>query len=262
MHVYIDIETIPGQHPGLRQEIAAQLPAVAPYQEPTCPRNIKRPETQRDWQENTLPGLREAAIQKYQDDLAKHEAAIETAWRKTALQGEHGEIICIAWAIKDNPITVVSRSLQESEADLLRRFFQTLHPQLEKRSPTWIGHHVTFDLRFLFQRAVIHGVYPIINLPIDAGHWDDRLRDTMTMWAGSRERISLNRLCRALGIPTKGQELADEDIDGSKVWDFVLRGEIDKVATYCKADVARCREVYRRLTFADVLNNSVATRVG
>jgi len=51
-----------------------------------------------------------------------------------------------------------------------------------------------------------------------------------------------------LGIDAKGSELGDE-IDGSKVWDFIREGRIADVAAYCGGDVARAREMHRRLTF-------------
>lgn len=71
----------------------------------------------------------------------------------------------------------------------------------------------------------------------------------MTAWAGIGNRISLDKLCRVMGIPTKGSEIGDE-IDGSKVWDFVQAGRIADVATYCCGDVERVREIHRRMTFA------------
>ncbi len=72
------------------------------------------------------------------------------------------------------------------------------------------------------------------------------------MWAGLRDKISLDRICKALGIQAKGEDLPEgEYIDGSLVWEFVKRGEIEKVAAYCKADVIRCREVYKRINFLE-----------
>lgn len=253
MKVFIDIETIPGQRLDLRTEIAAQLSDVPPYEDPKCPRNIKKSETIRDWQENTFPQLREAAQQKYQDDLVKRELALEDAWRKTALHGEQGEIICIGWAVQDNEPSVCHRHYLESEAVLLQTFFDSVYEQLNKRNPSWVGHNVQFDLRFLFHRAVILGVKPCINLYHDSKPWSEMAQDTMMMWAGIKEKISLDHLCKVLGIPTKDQDLDSEIIDGSKVWDFVQRGEIEKVATYCMGDVIRCREVYKRMTFADAI---------
>ena len=254
MKVFIDIETIPGQRLDLRVEIAAQFSDVPQYEDPKCPRNIKKAETTRDWQENTFPQLREAAQQKYQDDLVKRESALEDTWRKTALHGEQGEIICIGWAIEDSEPSVCFRHPYESEAVLLQTFFNAVYQQLNKRNPSWVGHNVQFDLRFLFHRAVILNVKPPINLYQDSKPWSELAQDTMMLWAGIKEKISLDRLCKVLGIPTKDADLPNgEVIDGSKVWDFVQRGEVEKVATYCIGDVIRCREIYKRINFIDAI---------
>ena len=252
MKIFIDIETIPGQQPELKNEIAAQIAEVPPYEDPKCPRNIKKPETMREWQANTFPSLREAAQQKYQDDLKKREVAIEETWRKTALHGDQGEVICVAWAIEDNWPTVCYRHLHESEAALLKTVFALISEQLNKRNPNWVGHNVQFDLRFLFHRAVILGIKPPFDFYLESKPWSDVVQDTMVMWAGMRERISLDHLCKTLGLQTKDQDLPNgEKIDGSKVWDFVKRGEIEKVAKYCEADVFRCRAIYKRINFIE-----------
>ena len=36
-------------------------------------------------------------------------AAIEAAWRKTSFHGDRGEVVCIAWAVDDNPVAVMAR---------------------------------------------------------------------------------------------------------------------------------------------------------
>lgn len=262
MKVFIDIETIPGQKDDLKAEIAAQFPEVPPYEEPKCPRNIKKPETIKEWQENTLPGLRETAILKHQEAVDQRQAAIEEAWRKTGLYGDQGEIVCVSWAIEDAEPSVVFRSLGESEIDLLTMFYKSIYTQLNKRHPNWIGHNITFDLRFLFHRSVILGIRPYVNLHLDAKPWSEQVQDTMIMWAGMRDKISLDRICKALGIQCKGADLPDgEYIDGSMVWDFVKRGEIAKVAAYCKADVVRCREAYKRMTFVQQIAMTVNSLV-
>jgi predicted PolB exonuclease-like 3'-5' exonuclease len=72
--------------------------------------------------------------------------------------------------------------------------------------------------------------------------------DTMLAWAGGRGRVGQDKLCRVLGIDAKGSELGDE-IDGSKVWDYIKDGRIADVAKYCGGDVNRARDLHRRLTF-------------
>lgn len=149
------------------------------------------------------------------------------------------------------------------EAELLTTFFEAVTEAGEVhhgRLPCFIGHNVReFDLRFLFQRAVILGVRPPFHLPHDVRPGSDRVFDTMTAWAGWGGRISLDRLCTALNIPGKGSELGGEDIDGSKVWDLYRDGRAEDVAIYCRADVERVRHVHRRLTFQAPQAGAVST---
>jgi hypothetical protein len=78
--------------------------------------------------------------------------------------------------------------------------------------PVVVAHHAGFDVRFIWQRAIVLGVTPPSWWPIDARPWDsDRIYDTMTAWAGHGNRIGLDRLCRALGLPGK------TGVDGSQV---------------------------------------------
>ena len=64
------------------------------------------------------------------------------------------------------------------------------------------------------------------------------------MWSSdSQKRVSMDKLCRALGIPGKG------DFDGSMVastWPT----DPEKVIAYCKEDVERTRQIFNRLTWS------------
>lgn len=226
MHVYLDIETIPGQQPSIKDEIAGTI---------TPPGSMKKPETIAKWEAEQKP------------------AAIEAAWRKTSFEGDRGEVVCIGWAVNDRPVQSLCRSPAESEGALLGAWFSEIQAAIRTehgRLPVWVGHNVReFDLRFLFQRAVVLEVPPPFRLPHDVRPGADCVYDTMNAWAGWGGRVSLDRLCRALGVALKGSEIG-EDIDGSKVWDFVEAGRLQEVAAYCRADVERVREIHRRLTFS------------
>ena len=107
---------------------------------------------------------------------------------------------------------------------------------------TIVGHNVSaFDLRFLWQRAVILGIPRPQSIPWQAKPWE--LQDAMVMWNPDREkRISLDRLCKVLGIKSpKG------DLDGSKIAQAWADGRHDDIAHYCKADVDATRACWQKL---------------
>ena len=152
---------------------------------------------------------------------------------------------CIAWAVEDGEVRNLYRSLDEREDVILTIFFSELRSDLlNKRKPFFIGHYISgFDLKFLFQRAVINNIDPGFDLRQDAKH-GSQIYDTMLAWAGYGDKISQDNLCKALGIKGK-----PDDIDGSKVWDFVKAGDVEKVAAYNKDDVKKVREIYKRMNF-------------
>jgi len=219
--VFLDIETIPSQKPGLLEEIRATIQP---------PGNISKPETIAKW-------IAENA-----------DTAAEEAYRKTALNGTQGEIICMSYAFDDGPAYSASRTLADPEGHVLCLFFSHLAGELNT-SPCYIGHNILgFDLRFILQRAVINGINPPFPLHQDARYNDNtKTYDTMLAWAGWGNRCKLATICEALDIPVKS-----DGIDGSKVWGEVKAGNVEKVALYCNEDVEATREVYRRLTFAGV----------
>ncbi|WP_224552912.1 3'-5' exonuclease [Pectobacterium versatile] len=228
MNIYIDLETIPAQNPEIKDEIAANIKAPAQY---------KKQESIDTW-------------------LAENrDAAAEEAWRKTSFDGGLGHIAVISAAIDDGLIrSFYVNDWQEPGAEdfILRDFFAFLHDNYDpsrRTPPVFIGHNIVeFDLRFLLQRAVVLNIVIPPFLPVAARPWDGSVYDTMTAWAGHRGTVSLDKLCRILNIPLKGSEI-DEEIDGSKVWDFIQAGKISKVARYCEGDVERVRGIHKRMTF-------------
>lgn len=222
--IVIDIETCPAQDPSVRASILAAVTAPAQY---------KKPDSIAEW-------------------LADNRITVgDENWRKTSFDGGLGHICVIGVAIDDDaPVALYSSSWLDDESRILNDFFDMINAQCAKHPnvrPTFIGHNlIDFDLRFIYQRAVVLGVKPSPHIPFNARPYGDlSVFDTMTSWAGVRNRVSLDNLARALKVGGKG------DMDGSMVWDAVKNGEIDKVAQYCRDDVAMTRAAYRRMTFAE-----------
>jgi hypothetical protein len=242
MNLFIDIETIPAQRPDVLEEIRESCKAEldAALEAVACPANYKDPIKIAEWNATVR-------LEKVQSLKDQHEANIEALYRKTGLDGAFGQVCVIGWALDtDQP----AATAEMDEGALLRRFFAELCeiPSNEVFQTTVVGHNVAnFDLRFLTQRSIVRGIrpHPVIARAAQAKPWEqEKVYDTMLQWAGVGGRISLDKLCKALSVPSpKG------DLDGSKVWDYVRDGRIDEVLNYCMKDVAAVRSVWQRMTF-------------
>lgn len=206
--------------------------------------------------DESLIEVKPPGTMKKAETIAKWEAeekpqAIKEALAKTGLDGLYGSICVVAWAWDDGPVSHESVSVAD-EKTVLEFFFEEIMQEtsipLQGRSIdsslVVVGHNiVNFDLRFILHRAIIHGVKPPPALMkcIQAKPWDNAIADTMNMWHPVN-KVSLDKLCKALGIQGKG------DMDGSMVAE-VWPTDPQKVIDYCRGDVERVRQVYKRLTF-------------
>ncbi len=212
----IDIETLPTNDPKVISEIAAGI---------TAPGNITKPESIAAWESEKKPAL------------------VEEAVAKTSFDGAHGSIACIAWAWNDEePQVLDTRSF--NEFTVLSEFSRIMSAR-RAFAPKIVGHYVAdFDLRFIWQRAFIRGVRMPAFWPRDVKSWSKEVADTMFMFCGAKGSISLDNLCKALGIEGK------QGFDGSMVAEAWENGEYDKVTSYCMDDIRRVREVYKRMIVA------------
>lgn len=218
-YLYLDIETIPTRDPEIIAEIAAD---VKP------PAAMKKAETIAEWEET------------------KKADAVSEAVSKTSFDGGYGQVCCIGWAWDDDKPNAFHMDAGTDERGAFEGFASLMgaaRPTFEM--PVIVGHNVAnFDLRFLWQRAFSLGVTMPAWWPRDPKPWSKEVHDTMTMWAGAKGSISLDRLCRVLGIKGK------HDVDGSMVAGMFERGEYDAIAGYCMDDVDMVRAVHRKMLVA------------
>lgn len=250
MNIFIDIETIPNQKPGAKEAFIQD-----------SINNFKAPSTLTKTQAAADLGLTDKNEIKFTsaDDMKARwekemapnlaESVGEENWRRTALDGAQGQIFSIAWAVENGPIQClhneyIDKYKETSDRILLTNFYLELNEALSGRPPFFIGQNVAdFDLRFMFRRSVILGVKPPFKLPHAGRHGSD-FYDLQQEWGGFKARISLDSMCKALGIEGK-----PDDIDGSKVWTYIESGDYEKVIEYNKYDVEQTRKVYNKFNF-------------
>lgn len=220
--IVLDCETIPGKADWIKEDIAASIQP---------PGNIKKQETLDKWYEEKKPLL------------------MDEKYHKCGLDAATGEILCIGMQIDDESPGVIDGFHLEgglSERVVLLDFVTLLEDtyRRDRRAPTFAGHNIiAFDLPYIWRRCMVHGIelprwYPT---PSELKPWSDTVFDTMIAWAGQRGSISLDKLCKALGIQGK------DGIDGSMVYQMYLDGKLDEISEYCLDDVRMTKAVVDRL---------------
>lgn len=240
VNLYLDIETIPTQRDDVRDYLSGALrDELLQAMESVCaPANYKDADKIAEYVANKKKALQDEFATKLADKI-----------NATGLDGSFGQVFCIGWAFDSDHPTV---SYGMNERTVLEQFGQNLRVAAsEQYTTTVVGHNVSaFDLRFLQQRYIVNGIRPplVIARAAQAKPWEqEKVFDTMVQWAGVGGRISLDKLCLALSLPSPKGEL-----DGSKVWQFVQDGKHDEVARYCERDVETTRAIHRRMTFQTV----------
>jgi hypothetical protein len=230
MRIYVDLETLPSLATDALELARA---GVKP------PGNYKKAETIAAWWES------------------EGETAAMEAHRKQALDAASGELCAVGFASDDSEPVSLVRDRHEPEPDFLRRAlagvdalfdtFASVGPDGHnwKADPYFICHNAPFDLGFLLRRCWVHGIRPPFKLPPPSAREGKDFGDTMTLWAGPRERISLDRLCRALNVPSPKAD----GMDGSRVFDLWLAGDSEAIGRYNCADVIATRACWRRLNW-------------
>ena len=176
-------------------------------------------------------GLLEPQLQLNEEELVK----------KLSLSATTAKILCLCYAIEPAAYSAVE-ALHGEEQEIIKEFWT-----LAEDCNLFVGHNILeFDLRFIYQRSIIHQIKPSRDIPF-ARFRNAPVYDTMQEWSKwGREHVSLGRLSKALGIPSP-----KESLDGSKVYPYYRAGKLDEIVEYCKRDVDAARQVYRRLTFTN-----------
>lgn len=227
MNIFLDIETIPTQNPAIVDYITKNV---------KTPSRMSKPETIKDWWAST-------------SDTWGPKAAAKEEIDKSGLDGAYGEICCIGWAFDDMPAVSSSHYDDTPEKDVLDLFVRKTAAFVEhsnNRHPQIVGHNVLgFDIPFIQKRCAVHGIKLPAWWPQNTGKYSREVYDTMMRW-DSNKFIGMDKLCAALGLEGKS------DVDGSMVAGMFAEGKHEEIAEYCRQDVTKTREVWRKMNAAGI----------
>ncbi len=230
MQIIFDIETVPGQSQAAKDAARA---GIKP------PATLKKAESIAAW---------------WADEADK---AAEEAYSRQSLDGgNHGQIVSIAAVNTEGKEWSRCRTKDESEADLLAQFATTVQDWLDSSAltgpdgrvwpigePFFIAHNAAFDMGFMWRRCIVNGIKLPFRFPGPSARAGQHYGDTMTLWAGYGQRVSLDTLCQVLGITSPKAE----GFDGSQVHAAWQAGEYERIAQYNLADTKATAEVWHRL---------------
>ncbi len=157
---------------------------------------------------------------------------------QTSFDGAFGRIVCLGWAVNEE----TAQSISGEEKKILEKFWE-----IAKKASLFIGFNILdFDLRFIYQRSVILGVKPSVDLSF-ARYRKEPIFDVMKEWSKwDTHYVALDTLAKALGLPTS----KDGAITGKNVAKAYEEGRIKEICEYCEKDVELTRKIYKRLTFS------------
>ena len=180
----------------------------------------------------------------------------EEEYRKTALDGNLGRLLCIGFTrefsdgrkleygcLGWNPLT---QSFEHDEAKVLAEFWELMRG-FNRFHDTIVGHNIMdFDLPFIIKRSIINGVRPTVDFCF-ARYQSQPIFDTMREWDcwSYKNSTSLDKLASILNLPSP----KTDGITGANLYDAFMQERHKEIYEYCMRDVKTTRNVYRKMNF-------------
>lgn len=243
-----DIETEPLSRQQLREILPPWGFGVSPPS-PFDPGSVK---TGNMKDEKKIAEKIEAARKAHQAEVDGHAAKMkedeqrywDVAYQKAALSAETGAVCAIGYR-NDKGTVVIDHIIDTPEVVILSRFWEKFSGcRISNRS--MIGFNCNrFDVPFLARRSWIQGVPVPDGLFTPTGYLCHLFVDLMLRWqCGDRQAsISLDRACRAMGIPGK-----PDDCTGEQFHQMLrLEGGHEAALRYLENDLAMTFSLAQRL---------------
>lgn len=197
--------------------------------------------------ERMLEVFRYKKRNKDTEELLSIEDTVALYDRDAALNPVFGKICCATLGlvdVKNNKIRLTS--FKGAEDSIINGVVSTLNLASKRRV---VGFNSTaFDLCYLRKRHNILGLenYPEYLNDVGKKSWDmDKVTtDIMSQFKGSGFMTDgLDELCMAFGVPSP----KITGVKGSQVSKVYWEGDVDRIVTYCEADVFSTINLFRRM---------------
>lgn len=175
---------------------------------------------------------------------------------KAAFFAEFGKVVCIAFGgLYYNDQNELSLKVRSFTSQNEKQLLTDLIALIEKYPPdlTLCAHNgKEFDFPFLCRRMLINGLSIPTSLQIQGKKpWEIRHEDTMEMWkfGDYKSYTSLDLLAAVFDIPGSKGDMSGDQV--TKV--FYEQNDLERIARYCREDVAVLAQIYLRLQSAGTI---------
>lgn len=173
---------------------------------------------------------------KKKEKSSRFSKTLEEYIEGTNTGGAFGRILCLCYAIGDEPV----KFLSGDEKIILQKFWD-----LAKDIDLFVGHNILdFDLKFIMQRSIILEIKPSREISFRK-YSNDNVFDIMQEWDHWSGFTAMDDLAHAMDIPSS----KEGGIDGSKVHEFYKNGKTQEIIDYCCRDVEVTRAIYKKMNF-------------
>jgi len=195
------------------------------------------------------------------DDPAMSSAS-DVYEHRSWIYAEYGKVIVISvwYFVRNDDGTHVFRVKSfnnEDEKVLLQNFFEMLNSHYYKPHHKFCGHNVKdFDVPYICRRALVHWLQlPNILDTAWKKPWEINHVDTMDIWrCGDRRTfISLDLLCRVMGVETPKNDISGEQV-ASVYW---KDNDLKRITEYCERDIVATAELLLKFEKSPVKIDSV-----
>ena len=165
---------------------------------------------------------------------------------KSPLIPEFGRVVCISIATAVNNVKIVSFCDQDEEL-LIKKAHNVFRKMSDKSSMGLCGFYIKgFDIPWMNRKFLQYGLkIPNILKTFSVKPWEVNALDLSDVWKsfGTLESVSFDEMLYTLNIKSPKNIIAGKDVHNS----FWIEKDIEKIKTYCEADVISCLEAAKKI---------------